>query len=62
MGPIKWSYFHLYVILDIFSRRVVGWCIADVESAALFKPLLQDAITKHQVMPGHSCMPIAVDR
>jgi putative transposase len=37
MGPAKWSYFYLYVILDIFSRRVVGWCIADTESATLFK-------------------------
>jgi putative transposase len=38
MGPSKWSYFYLYVILDIFSRRGVGWCIADAESATLFKP------------------------
>ncbi len=37
MGPAKWSYFYLYVILDIFSRRVVGWCVADAESATLFK-------------------------
>ena len=29
MGPAKWSYFYLYVILDIFSRRVVGWRVAD---------------------------------
>jgi transposase InsO family protein len=36
MGPAKWSYFYLYVILDICSRRVVGWCVADAESAALF--------------------------
>jgi putative transposase len=35
-GPVKWSYFYLYVILDIFSRRVVGWHIADAETAALF--------------------------
>jgi hypothetical protein len=33
MGPAKWSYFYLYVIIDIFSRRVVGWCVADRESA-----------------------------
>ena len=46
------SYFYLYVILDIFSRRVVGWCVADAESAALFKPLFDDAITKHDVPPG----------
>jgi putative transposase len=52
MGPAKWSYFYLYVILDIFSRRVVGWCIADAESATLFKPLFDDAIAKHNVPPG----------
>jgi transposase InsO family protein len=33
MGPAKWSYFYLYVILDIFSRRVVGWCVADAENS-----------------------------
>jgi transposase InsO family protein len=49
MGPAKWSYFYLYVILDIFSRRVVGWCVADAETAALFRPLFEDAIAKHQV-------------
>jgi putative transposase len=37
MGPTTWSYFYLYVILDFFSRRVVGWCVADAESAALFR-------------------------
>ena len=52
MGPTKWSYFYLYVILDIFSRRVVGWCVADAESAVVFRPLLDDAIVKHQVPPG----------
>jgi putative transposase len=52
MGPAKWTYFYLYVILDIFSRRVVGWCVADTESAALFKPLFEDAVTKHDVPPG----------
>ena len=52
MGPTKWSYFYLYVILDIFSRRVVGWCVADAESATLFKPLFDDAIAKHNVPPG----------
>jgi len=52
MGPTKWSYFYLYVILDIFSRRVVAWCVADAETAALFKSLFDDAIAKHQVPPG----------
>ena len=51
-GPTKWSYFYLYVIIDIFSRRVVGWCVADAESATLFKALFDDTITKHNVPPG----------
>jgi putative transposase len=52
MGPVKWSYFYLYVILDIFSRRVVGWCVADAENAVLFKGLFDDAIAGHAVTPG----------
>jgi transposase InsO family protein len=52
MGPEKWSYFYLYVILDIFSRRVVGWCIADAETATLFKPLFEEAMQNHAVSPG----------
>lgn len=47
MGPSKWTYFYLYVIIDIFSRRVVGWHIADTESAALFKPLFEDLSLIH---------------
>jgi putative transposase len=52
MGPAKWSYFYLYVILDIFSRRVVGWCVADAENASLFKELFDDTVAKHGVPPG----------
>jgi putative transposase len=52
MGPTKWCYFYLYVILDIFSRRVVGWRVADAETACLFQPLFDDAIEKHNVPPG----------
>jgi putative transposase len=52
MGPAKWTYFYLYVIVDIFSRRVVGWCVADTESASLFKPLFEDAAAKYDVAPG----------
>jgi len=49
MGPVKWSYFYLYVILDIFSRRVVGWRVEHTESAAQFKDLFIDAMEKHAV-------------
>jgi putative transposase len=43
-GPAKWTYFHLYVIIDIFSRYVVGWMLAERESAALAKHLVADTI------------------
>ena len=39
LGPMKWMYFHLYVIMDIFSRYVVGWMVAEQESAELAKRL-----------------------
>ncbi len=52
MGPAKWTYFYLYVIIDIFSRRVVGWCVVDTENASLFKDLFEDTVAKHLVSPG----------
>jgi putative transposase len=52
MGPAKWTYFYLYVIIDIFSRRVVAFQVADAESVALFKPLFHDALEKHAVPTG----------
>lgn len=51
-GPSKWTYFYLYVIIDIFSRRIVGWQVADTESASLFKPLFHDAALKQGICPG----------
>lgn len=42
-GPAKWSYFYLYVVLDVFSRYVVGWLLADRESASLATKLLSTA-------------------
>lgn len=51
-GPAKWTYYYLYVITDIYSRYVVGWLLADCESAALAEQLLADTITKHGIDPG----------
>jgi putative transposase len=51
-GPQKWTCFHLYVILDIFSRYVVGWMIAHRESAALAKALIAESIAKQNIQPG----------
>ncbi|TMM28286.1 MAG: DDE-type integrase/transposase/recombinase, partial [Actinobacteria bacterium] len=48
-GPAKWSYFYLYVIIDIYSRYVVGWLIAEAESAVLAEKLLADTIAKQVI-------------
>lgn len=50
-GPAKWTYFHLYVVLDIFSRYVVGWMVAERESSDLAKRLLAETYDKQQVEP-----------
>jgi len=52
MGPAKWSYFYLYVILDIFSRYVVGWMVAPCESAALAEQLIGDTYAKQEIKLG----------
>lgn len=52
LGPVKWSYFQLYVILDIFSRYVVGWLVAPRESEALAVMLLEQTCLKQRIGPG----------
>jgi putative transposase len=52
LGPVKWSYCYLYVILDIFSRYVVGWMIAPAESAGLAQRLIKDTCEKQQIGTG----------
>jgi putative transposase len=51
-GPAKWTYFYLYVILDIFSRHAVGWMIAMREAAALAKRLIASTCSKQGIQPG----------
>ena len=51
-GPAKWTYFYLYVLLDIFSRYAVGWMVARCESAALASKLLGESLEKHAIQPG----------
>jgi putative transposase len=51
-GPAKWTYYHLYVILDIFSRYVVGWMVAHRESAALAEVLIRQTCAKHDIDAG----------
>lgn len=52
MGPAKWTYYHLYVILDVFSRFVVGWMVAHRESATLAQKLIAESCKRQNVLPG----------
>ena len=52
LGPRKWTYFYLYVILDIFSRYVTGWMVATRESAKLAQRLIKDTCEKQGIKPG----------
>ena len=48
-GPVKWSYYYLYVMIDIYSRKVVGWMLADCESSALAKELIEQTCKKQGI-------------
>jgi len=52
LGPAKWTYFYLYVLLDIFSRYVVGWMVAHRESATLAKKLIEASSKKQSIRRG----------
>lgn len=48
-GPVKWTYYYLYVILDVFSRYVVGWMIAERELAELAELLIAETCAKQGI-------------
>jgi putative transposase len=52
LGPVKWTYYYLYVILDIFSRFVPGWLLAREESAALAKLLIEETCERQGIEKG----------
>ena len=60
LGPQKWTYYYLYVILDIFSRYVPGWMLAHAENARLAEALLADTVAKQHI--GHGQLTIHADR
>ena len=51
LGPTRWSYFYLYVLLDIFSRYVVGWMVAERENDALAATLIEQTCLKQGIEP-----------
>jgi len=52
LGPTKWTYFYLYVILDVFSRYVVGWMVAERESAVLAQELISQTCARQGIQRG----------
>jgi putative transposase len=59
-GPAKWTYYYLYVILDIYSRYAVGWMVASRESAALAEVLIRQTCAKQGI--GRDQLTIHADR
>jgi putative transposase len=51
LGPTTWTYYYLYVMLDIFSRYVVGWLIAEREAASLAQVLIAESCAKQEIAP-----------
>jgi len=52
LGPSKWTYYYLYVILDVFSRYVVAWTLQHREAAATATALIAQAVQQQNVEPG----------
>jgi len=52
LGPVKWTYYYLYVVIDIYSRYVPGWMLAHTENARLAQALLAEVAAKQGITPG----------
>jgi putative transposase len=52
LGPATWTYYYLYDIMDVFSRYVVGWMIAERESATLAEELITETCRRQAIQPG----------
>jgi putative transposase len=52
LGPTRWTYYYLYVLLDVFSRYVVGWLLADQEAAVLAGQLIAESCERQGIRPG----------
>src|SRR5207247_3069957 len=60
LGPAKWTYFYLYVMLDVVSRYVVGWMVAHRESATLAEQFIHEACARQGI--GRAQLTIRADR
>lgn len=59
-GPHKWTYFYLYVIMDVYSRKVVGWLLADRESSTLAVELIRQSCQREGI--GRDELTVHADR
>lgn len=59
-GPRKWTYYYLYTVMDIYSRYVVGWMVAERESAKLAELLIQETCQRQRIARGQ--LAIHMDR
>src|SRR3989442_1702959 len=60
LGPAKWTYFHLYVMLEVFSRYVVGWMVSHGENAALAEQFIRATCDRQGI--GRDQLTIHADR
>ena len=49
LGPVKWTHYYLYVVIDIYSRYVPGWMLTRAENGSLAEALLTEAITRQGI-------------
>ena len=52
LGPARWTYFYRYVMLDVFSRYVVGWMVAHRESATLAERFIHETCSRQGIDHG----------
>ena len=60
MGPHKWTYYYLYVLLDVWSRNVIGWMLAQRESATLAVELIRQSCERQRI--GEHQLTVHADR
>ena len=51
-GPATWTYYYLYMIIDVYSRFIVGWMVMEKESALLAEELIAETCAKENILPG----------
>ena len=48
--PVKWTYLYLYIVLDVFSRYIVGWMLSTRETGALARTLVESCVERENIV------------